>query len=192
MKNYFETAMTYITERKQKFIIGTVVIIGAVIFGALFIYNQPHPPKLAYQPAKACDMLTPAKAMDILGDQVISTDANAPQIASDAETATSRCSYTDKNADSNAMKSLAISVRSATNKAGITQNQSEFNGHEKNVIHSQPVSGLGNKAYFDEDLGLLHILTDKQWIMLSYKTGQTLESQPVSNVVSLAHKVLGN
>ena len=192
MKNYFETAMTYITERKQKFIIGTVVIIGAVIFGALFIYNQPHPPKLAYQPAKACDMLTPAKAMDILGDQVISTDANAPQIASDAETATSRCSYTDKNADSNAMKSLAISVRSATNKAGIAQNQTEFNGHEKNVIHSQPVSGLGSKAYFDEDLGLLHILTDKQWIMLSYKTGQTLESQPVSNVVSLAHKVLGN
>ena len=192
MKNYFETAMTYIAEHKQKFTVGTIVIIGAVIFGALFIYNQPHPPKLAYQPAKACDMLTPAKAMDILGDQVISTDANAPQIASDAETATSRCSYTDKNADSNTMKSLAISVRSATNKAGITQNQSEFNGHEKNVIHSQPVSGLGNKAYFDEDLGLLHILTDKQWIMLSYKTGQTLESQPVSNVVSLAHKVLGD
>ena len=192
MKNYFETATTHVTEHKQKFTIGAVVIIGAVIFGALFIYNQPHPPKLAYQPAKACDMLTPAKAMDILGDQVISTDANAPQIASDAETATSRCSYTDKNADSNTMKSLAISVRSATNKAGITQNQSEFNGHEKNVIHSQPVSGLGNKAYFDEDLGLLHILTDKQWIMLSYKTGQTLESQPVSNVVSLAHKVLGD
>ena len=192
MKNYFETATTYATEHKQKFTIGTVAITCAVIVGALFIYNQPHPPKLAYQPAKACDMLTPAKAMDILGDQVISTDANAPQIASDAETATSRCSYTDKNADSNAMKSLAISVRSATNKAGITQNQSEFNGHEKNVIHSQPVSGLGNKAYFDEDLGLLHILTDKQWIMLSYKTGQTLESQPVSNVVSLAHKVLGD
>lgn len=192
MKNYIETVTTYAKENKQKIIIGIIVLAGAALFGALFIYNQPHPPKLAYQPAKACDMLTPAKAMDILGDQVISTDANEPQVASDSETATSRCSYTDKNADSNAMKSLAISVRSATNKAGIAQNQSEFNGHEKNVIHSQPVSGLGNKAYFDEDLGLLHILTDKQWIMLSYKTGQTLESQPVSSVVSLAHKVLGS
>jgi len=162
------------------------------MFGALFLYNQPHPPKLAYQPTKACDMLTPNKAMDILGNEVISTDANAPVIASDTETATSRCSYTDKNADGSAMQSLAISVRSATNSAGITQNESEFSGHKKNVVHREDITGLGKTAYFDEDLGLLHILTNKQWIMLSYKTGQTLESKPVSDVVSLARKVLSN
>lgn len=192
MKDSLKTATTYVTEHKQRFIIGTAVVVVAGIIGGLFLYNQPHPPKLAYQPTKACDMLTPNKAMDILGNQVISTDANTPQIAADAATATSQCSYTDKNADSNAMQSLAISVRSATNKAGIAQNKSDFAGHEKNVVHSEPVTGVGNQAYFDEDLGLLNILTDKQWIMLSYKTGQTLESKPVSDVVSLAHKVLSN
>ena len=190
MKDYLETAKTYVTDHKQQFAIGTGVVVCAAIIGALFIYNQPHPPKLAYDPAKACDMLTPAKAMDVLGNEVISTDANTPMVASDAETATSRCSYTDKNADGNAMQSLAISVRSATNPAGITQNKSEFSGHKKNVAHTEDVKGLGNEAYFDEDLGLLHILTNKQWIMLSYKTGQTLESKPVSDVVSLARKVL--
>jgi len=190
MKNYLETATTYITAHKQQFTIGAIATVCVVVFGALFIYNQPHPPKLAYEPTKACDMLTPNKAMDVLGNDVISTDANTPVVASDAETATSRCSYTDKNADGSAMQSLAISVRSATNPAGITQNKTEFSGHKKNVVHSEDVKDLGDEAYFDEDLGLLHILTDKQWIMLSYKTGQTLESKPVSDVVSLAHKVL--
>lgn len=190
MKHYLETATTYVTEHKQQFTIGAIAAVCVIVFGALFIYNQPHPPKLAYEPTKACDMLTPNKAMDVLGNEVISTDANTPVIASDAETATSQCSYTDKNADGNAMQSLAISVRSATNQAGIAQNKSEFSGHKKNVIHTEDVKDLGNEAYFDEDLGLLHILTDKQWIMLSYKTGQTLESKPVSDVVSLAHKVL--
>jgi hypothetical protein len=190
MKNYLETVTTHITEHKQQFTVGAVATVCVIVFGALFIYNQPHPPKLAYEPTKACDMLTPNKAMDVLGNEVISTDANTPVIASDAETATSRCSYTDKNADGSAMQSLAISVRSATNPTGIAQNKSEFTGHKKNVVHTEDVKDLGNEAYFDEDLGLLHILTDKQWIMLSYKTGQTLESKPVSDVVSLAHKVL--
>ncbi len=190
MKHYLEKVMTYITMHKQQLTVSAIATVCVIIIGALFLYNQPHRPKLAYVPTKACDMLTPNKAMDVLGNEVISTDANTPQVAADADTATSRCTYTDKNADGNAMQSLAISVRSATNPAGIAQNESEFNGHKKNVVHTEDIKDLGKMAYFDEDLGLLHILTDKQWIMLSYKTGQTLESKPVSDVVSLAHKVL--
>lgn len=189
MRDSIKTFTAYVAEHKQSFSTGAIAVIGLAVIVGLFIYNQPHHPEITYQPSKACDLLTPAKAMDALGDKVISTEANNPVVSGD--TATSKCGYTDENADKNAMAEITLAVRSAINDAGIAQNKSDFLAAKKTVTHVQVVNGLGEQAYFNEDTGLLYALKGKLSIILSYGTGQTPDSKPATDVVELAHKIIG-
>ena len=192
MKSHLSIALSYIREHKQTIGTTTMAIIGIALLIGLFIYNQPHGPKIVYQPARACDMLTPPKAIVALGDKVNNIEADKPAVS--GNTATSKCAYTDASPSAAQRAEATLLVMSAINDAGIPQLKKDFTTLQTKTPHAQPVAGLGDSAYFDQDSGLLYILSGKKLVLLSYgisvSTDQNPVSKPIADVESLAQKIL--
>lgn len=182
-----QAAKTYVAERSDLFV-GIGIVGGlVVIVGVIALVVQLSGPRIVYQPIKACDLLTPAKAQDLLGDKVISTDANQPVISGNV--ATSKCGYTDENPDQSQMRLAAIAVRSAINDEGNVQNKSDFAQAKKAVGAAGEVKNIGESAFFDAANGHLNVLTGHMWLIANYgyasTSGNTLEK-----ATELVHKVL--
>ena len=181
--------MKYIAEHRQ--LVGTsiIAVIGAAVLVGLFVYNQPRTPKVIFQPTRACTLLSPAKAMDTLGNQVNQIAKDTP--VRNGSVATSQCAYTDGNPDSSQMVEISIAVQSALNDIGVAENKSSYNADKKkDASVSQDVRRLGESAYFNANTGLLRILDGKRIILLNYKVGDNTTSKPLADVVALAHSIL--
>ena len=188
MKSQLHEALTYIREHRQTFGTAAIAIIGVAVIVSLFMYNQPHAPKIVYQPTKACDILTPGKAMDVLGNNVNNVEANKPVISGNV--ATSKCAYTDQKTNKDLQAQTSILVLSAVNDEGIAQVKTDFTKLQKQAPHTQIVADLGTSAYFNQDSNILYIQRDKQIIMLYYGVGQNGQSKPLADVVALAHNII--
>ncbi len=140
-----------------------------------------------YQPTKACDLLTPAKAGSLLGDKVISVDSKEPQITGNL--AQSKCSFTDANADTAKLMVAAVAVRAAINDEGYMQNKNEFAAARANN-NTDIVTGIGSDAFFNKTNGLLHVLKGHNWLIISFGIGTDQASNTVENDVQLARKLL--
>jgi hypothetical protein len=187
MKDYLTVAKTFVTTHRKKVIIGAEITLGVLVLATvamLFLYNMP---KDSYQAIKACDLFTPAKAQDLLGDKVISLDSNAPVVSDD--TAVSKCSYTDNNPNKDKMRVAAIAVRSGIDSKGVKQNQTEFFSNRPSV-GTETVNNLGDSAYFTKESGQLNVLDDKKWIIVSYGIGATPQDNKLDDAITLAKKVL--
>ena len=159
-----------------------VFLVGLIMFATY--RNMPH---IVYQPAKACDLLTPEKAQDLLGEKVIGVERNKPVISGD--TAISKCSYTDENPDENNMMVAAVAIRSGINDKGVKQNKTDFKLN-KSADNVEEVKDLGNSAYFDSASGQLNILDGRRWIIVNYGVGSSPETNSVDKAVELAHLIL--
>jgi hypothetical protein len=185
MQHYIHTATTYVISHKREFAIGgTLVVIFAVLV-ALFIYNNPN--KVVYQPTNACDLLTPAKAQDLLGEKVISVDTKGATISGDI--AVSKCSYTDSVEDQSQMMVAAVAVRSGINDSGVEKNKTDFAASQSNKT-VESVKGLGDNAYFNPTLGQLNILDGRRWIIVSYGIGASPDTNTIDKAIELANTVL--
>ncbi len=176
------------TTHKKELVVGVavvLVILAAIAAIALFVYNSG--PKIVYQPVEACDLFTPAEARDLIGGQVIGANAKKPVISDNV--ATSKCSYTDDNIDGNKMIVAAVAVRSGINDKGVQQNKTEFSSGRPSK-NTEDVKGVGEKAYFNKELGQLNVLDGRKWIILSYGVGSTPQANTVEKAKQLAEKVL--
>ena len=184
-----QPAETDLVTHKKEIIIGAIVatVIIAAVIGIVILVRNSGTPKIVYQPAKACELLTLAEAQELLGDKTLSTSATTPVQA--VNTATSKCGYTDGNPDVNNAIVAAIVVRSGINDAGVRQNKTDFvNG--KPIKNVETVKDLGDNAYFNEELGQLNVLSGNNWIILSYGLGSTPEANTLDEEVALARKVI--
>lgn len=187
MNHYFQKAKDYIV-RKNEMVIGIAVVTVVLLFAiAIVLLVQSSTPKVVYQPAKACDLLTLAEAKELLGASTLNSNATSPVIS--RNTATSKCGYTDGNPDKNNMVVAAIIVRSGINDDGVKQNKTEFT-EGKPTINIETVSDLGDGAYFNNEHGQLNVLDDKNWIIISYGLGSDPIGNTVENAVQLARKVI--
>lgn len=188
MNDYLLATKDFVlTHRKKIIIIGASAAVAAALLVTvilLFIYNMP---KYTYQPAKACDMFTPAKAQDLLGERVISVDTKAPAVSGD--TAVSKCSYTDSNPVKDRMMVAAIAVRTGINDDGVNQNKKDFATSESNN-ETETVKNVGDSAFFNKQLGQLNILKGPNWIILSYGVGSTPQANSLDQSTELAKKIL--
>lgn len=188
LKKYLKAAKTYIAERSDLFV-GIGVVAGLVaIVGIIALAVQLSGPQIVYQPAKACELLTPARAQDLLGDKVYSTDSNNPIIKDNV--ATSKCAYTDQSADQ--MRIAAVAVRSGINDEGDAKNRAEFAQAKKTITTASEVKGLGESAFFNASNGQLNILTGHMWLITNYGSASTAEANTLEKATELAHKVLPN
>lgn len=189
MNKYIQVVKTYVTARSSKELYIGVAVIGvaAALIVVLLSLIFNNTPKIVYQPAHACALLTTAEASELLGTKTMKSSSSEPKQSGD--TAVSRCGYTDGNSNSEAMTVAAIIVRSGVNDKGVAQNKSEFSAGRpsKNV---EMVTGLGDSAYFNRDLGQLNLLDGRNWIVVSYGPGSTPQDNTVDDAVSLAHKVV--
>lgn len=189
VKQYAQNAKTYVTSSSGKeMLIGAavVVVVTALIVGAV-VFIQNSGPKIVYQPAIACDLLTKDEAKEMLGEQVLDHTPASPTLSQDV--ATSKCSYTDSNPEQNQMKVAAIAVRSAVNDQGTEKNKREFAAAKLNQ-GMQPVNNLGESAFFNPELGQLNILKGRNWIILSYGVGTDPKSNTLEEAIELAQKVV--
>jgi hypothetical protein len=185
MQDYIHTATAYVTNHKREFLAGGILVVGLAVLVALFIYNNPN--KVVYQPTNACDLLTPVKAQDLLGEKVISVDTKGAAVSGDI--AISKCSYTDSNEDQDQMLVAAVAVRSGVNDAGVQKNKTDFaNSQSKKTV--EPVDNLSDGAYFDPARGQLNILDGRRWIIVSYGIGASPETNTIDKAIELANTIL--
>ena len=189
MKKYLSLFSQHIADHKKEWGIGStvVIVIGLVFLGlALYSYNTA-PPKIAYEPANACDLLTLAEAKTLLGDSTINGVVQTP--VQQKNITVSKCGYSDGLPDTANAVVAAIVVRSGINDAGIQQNKNEFVAGKPSA-GVEDVSGIGDKAYFNTGNGQLNVLKDSTWIIASYGSGATPNANTLEDVTKLAKLVL--
>ncbi|MES2630425.1 MAG: hypothetical protein V4611_00505 [Patescibacteria group bacterium] len=173
---------------KKELIIGSIVVVAValIVTGIVWAINNSGP-KIDYQPAVACELLTLDEAKELMGNNAVGSAVTAPVISGDIST--SKCGYTDGNTDTANLIVAAINVRSAINDKGVEQNKTEFTKGtpEENVVI---VNGLGDKAYFNEANGMLNVLDGKNWILISYGPGSDPAANTLEDAAELAQKVI--
>ena len=185
MKNSIQTAKNYLFSHKRETVIGLILFLIVASLIALFIYNNLS--RIVYKPTDACDLLTPSRAQDLLGKDVISVDTKGAVITGDL--ATSKCSYTDRIESQDQMKVAALAVRSGINDDGVAQNKADFAASKagKEVID---VDHLSDDAYFNPVTGQLHILDGRRWIIISYGIGVSPQDNSVDDAIQVANTIL--
>lgn len=187
LNTYFLATKAYLVKHSEAAIgIAIVASLGIVALVVVLVV-QNATPRIVYQPAKACDLLTLTEANELFDGQAIRGIAVEPKQTRNV--AASRCGYSDSNPDANAMRVAAIIVRSGINDAGVEQNKREFEaGKPSEGVEN--VTGIGDTAYFNQKLGQLNVLDGRNWIVLSYGVGATPETNTVEDVVTFARKVI--
>jgi len=189
MNTYLQTAKDYILEHKKEFITGGSIIlaVAVLLFGlALYSYNTSEP-KIVYEPAPACGLLTLDEAKEFLGEAAIN-GVNSDLVQT-GDIVTSRCGYSDGKIDTANAVVIGVAVRSGINDEGIEQNKTQFsNGMPTDNV--EVIKDLGDSAYFNQTLGQLNILKQSTWIILSYGLGASPETNKIEDAVKLADKVL--
>lgn len=174
-------------DSKKELFIGIAIVLASIaaIAGiAFWIYSLT--PRIVYQPADACELLTSSEAHELLGKDTLRSKHTAP--TQSKNTATSQCGYTDGKSEMNDMVVAAVVVRSGVNDAGVQQNKTEFVAGKP--ASATPVKDLGDNAYYNQNIGQLNVLNGRDWLILSYGVGSTPETNTLEKAVTLARKVL--
>lgn len=191
MNAYLQAAKKYVTTSPgREIVVGVAIIVSFIcLVIAVISLIAASGPKLDYQPAVACRLLTKDEAKEMLGQDVLGGDQKNPTLSNDI--ATSKCAYTDMNTDQNAMLAAAIAIQSAVTDKGAERVKATFAASKigKNV---EEVKGLGDSAYFNPELGQLNILDGRNWIIVSYGTGQNPENNTLDKTIELAQKVISS
>lgn len=189
MKDYIQKAKQYLTSRPNKELyIGIGVIACAIIAVVVVIVSAVNSvPRIVYQPAVACDLLTSQKAQELLGDQAVKSNVGEPVQSNNVSL--SRCGYTNGSGDETTLVVAAIIVRSGINDKGVEQNKTEFIAGKPNV-GAETVTDLGDGAYFNQKSGQLNVLSGRDWIIISYGVGSDPQSNTVEDAVTAARKVI--
>ena len=183
-----EQAAPEAKSRKKEIIIGAVVIgLVAIAITTIVYFVSNSGVKIVYQPTKACELLTFDEAKQLVGENAVTSGSTEPAIS--GNTATSKCGYTDGNADTNALIVAAILVRSGINDKGVEQNQTEFvSGRPTDNV--EIIENVGDKAYYNEERGQLNILNGRDWIVISYGPGTEQQANTLEDALKLAEKLV--
>ncbi|RYF29134.1 MAG: hypothetical protein EOO17_02595 [Chloroflexi bacterium] len=188
MNQHIQTTKEYIKKYKIEFIIGLAVFVVVAAATAGIVYAaRSSTPKVVYQPAKACELLTLTEAKELLGERTLASGAKAPSVS--GHVATSSCGYTDGNPDTGNLVVAAITVRSGIDDKGVQQNETEFSDG-KPTDGIDDVKDLGSAAYFNQRNGQLNVLDGRDWIVLSYGPGASPEANVLDQAILLAKKVV--
>jgi hypothetical protein len=187
LQKHYRSIRQYVIKHNEQ-VIGISIVSGLILLIIVIaIVVQMSGPRIVYQPQEACKLFTPAEAQQLLGENIIGSNPQDPEIIDNV--ATSRCSYTDENPDATQMLVAAVAVRSAINDDGLIRNKDEFAAAKANN-DADIVTGIGDSAFFNKTNGQLHVLDDKSWIILSYGIGSDQQSNTPEKVSELAKLVV--
>lgn len=176
-------------QSRTRLYIGIGIILAGLLVGLFMYNNQSQRIDIVYQPTSACTLLTKSIAQEFLGKEVLG--GNGDQEIGDTGTATSDCSYTDSNEDENAMRVIAVKVRSGYDDTGVAQNKRDFAAH-KAANDTEAVENVGTQAFFNRTNSQLHVLTDKTWMIVSYVEGKTPSLDALGKTTAIAKRMLAS
>ena len=176
-------------QSRTRLYIGIGIILAGLLVGLFMYNNQSQRIDIVYQPTSACTLLTKSIAQEFLGKEVLG--GNGDQEIGDTGTATSDCSYTDSNEDENAMRVIAVKVRSGYDDTGLAQNKRDFAAH-KAANDTEAVENVGTQAFFNRTNSQLHVLTDKTWMIVSYVEGKTPSLDALGKTTAIAKRMLAS
>ena len=176
-------------QSRTRLYIGIGIILAGLLVGLFMYNNQSQRIDIVYQPTSACTLLTKSIAQEFLGKEVLGGNGN--QEIGDTGTATSDCSYTDSNEDENAMRVIAVKVRSGYDDTGVAQNKRDFAAH-KAANDTEAVENVGTQAFFNRTNSQLHVLTDKTWMIVSYVEGKTPSLDALDKTTAIAKRMLAS
>lgn len=160
----------------RKLIAGIGVLILAVIGVGLFLIFKPEQEPVRnvvtktnssnkYVVKKACDILTLSNAKQLFGIENVTTNPEDNTASTETnDIVQSSCTYVAKTGPSG-FQTASILVRSATSDAGNSSNSQHF--IQKRPVNTQDVTGYGDRAYWNIQLGQLNILKGNTWYIVS-------------------------
>lgn len=188
VKEYLGSLRAYVLARKGQVKVGGYIVLGVAVIGfviMLFIYNyQSRQVVIKYTPVAACSLLAQDEAETLLGGKAIQ---RATEQTIEGNLASSKCSYTDMNA--NNFQIAAVAVRSAINDAGVVTNKEQFTAN-RTANKTETVTGIGDEAYYVRLNGQLHVLKGEQWLILSFGSASDNSSHTLDATKRLANKVI--
>jgi len=191
MKHYLQLAKTYILNHKKQFTLAAYIV-GAVLVIVLAIVmiasNLSKPIKIMYEPSVACSLFTKDEAVALLG--VNATLGTTGDSTLSGNLSTSSCAYTDGTPGEDNMIVAAVIIRSGINDTGVEQNKVEFVNGKPAATGVMDVPNVGDKAYFNETLGQLNVLSGRNWYIFSFGVGSAPEANTLEQTTKLAAKVL--
>ncbi len=165
----------------MKKVLIVIVVLAIAGGGLLFWRHKPAPHQTVNQVQsvvykKACDVFSVADARSILGGDATQTPSQTDTITSQKAVTTCLYSY-DPGSFSDLVSASVLLQGSSAASA------------KQNFLNAKPgnasdVSGYGEAAYWDPNLGQLHILKGEYWVIITAGSGPLSERDQ-----ELPHKI---
>jgi hypothetical protein len=154
-----------------------------IVFAAYIFINRPWvaSPSANIKALRACDALTLAEAKQLLGEIATASNANSENDRSSKDIRMTECQYTSTDGAWAKVRILA-----PLTSAGASANEIQYPASKAG---SQAVSGYGDKASYDPELGDLNILKHDVWLTISSGT-QAKDSITLSAAQKVADLVM--
>ncbi len=128
---------------------------------------------------KACDVVSQAKAVELLGGTAVLGELGDSATASSEDIDLTKCRYLDSESSSTfsgdtSGKELSIVVRSPKNGSGLSANQKVFD-EAFLPLNSELVDGVGEKSFWNKEFGQLNIL-DGQGVWYTVEFGSRISA----------------
>lgn len=131
----------------------------------------------------ACDIFTNTIASQVLGSGATKGNLPAGGSASSADVSVTNCLYQIENPDTDGILTANVLVRGAKTNAGKSSNEFGFDNNKKidaeggQTGTSEPISGIGDAAYFSPAFGQVNVLVDEgtYWLIVQGDTREKTE-----------------
>jgi len=150
-----------------------LLVFFALVLLAAVIYNKYHSSNSSQVAINKdpCAFFTLDDAKALLGKNAQKGGVPPVARASSKDTDITTCSYTQstvtaKSGPANSPKTAAVVVGTPKNSIGKNLNDYEFNQYLPST-KAQAVTGYGDKAYWDSQLGVLNVYRHNKWIDIS-------------------------
>ena len=176
-------------------VIGVVAVLIVGVLTVLFVTNsEPNDTgkksdakttdHAAHAALNACDKFTLAEAKTLMGEAAEAGTNTAPAASESINVST--CSYTFSTGDVKSIRVATLMVRSPLDDMGVKSNQEAFNG---GAATGEAVTGYGEKAYWNKNLGELNVLKDDVWYSIVYG-GTNPQNNTLADAKLVADKAL--
>lgn len=170
--------------------VSLLVIVTLAIVGWMILKpekkttTQTNQSAQEFQIVDACEVFTLEEAQSILGSPTTKGESGETASSSDDVTVSS-CTYTYDPGTVEGIKTASVLARSPKTEVGAESNLSEFDPLPEGT---QEVTGIGEMAFWNPELGQLNVLKSNVWLIISSGGAKPNEhtladAQAVANVV---------
>lgn len=169
-----------------------VIVVLGVVGWMVFKPKQNEPANTTqqsqdFQIVDACEIFTLEEAQTILGGTTTKGESGETADSNDDLTVSS-CTYTNDPGTVDGIKIASVMARSPKSEAGVESNRSQFDPLPEGT---EEVTGVGEMAFWNPELGQLNVLKSDVWLIIS-SGGNTPSLYTLADAQAVANVVVGD